>query len=88
MFTIRLSVLKIYFFQRDDNTSGRERAAELQERLEQIAQNDPNVDSPSLVTLKVKEIGEWTYLLIFSDKSNREWKQVRMPFSGRRTLNV
>ena len=66
MFTIQLSVLKIYFFQRDDNTWGRERAAELQERLEQVAQNDPNVDSPSLVTLKVKEIGECNkYLLAY-----------------------
>ena len=63
MFTISLY---IYFFQRDDNTWARERAAELQERLEQVAENDPNVDSPALVTLKVKEIGKWIkYLLTY-----------------------
>ena len=47
-------------FQRDDTTWGRERAAQLQERLEQVAQNNPNVDSPTLVTLKVKEIGKYS----------------------------
>ena len=35
-----------------------ERAAKLQETLTQAAQNNPNMDSPTVTVNKVKELGE------------------------------
>ena len=36
-----------------------ERAAKLQETLTQAAQNNPNIDSPTVTVNKVKDIGEY-----------------------------
>ena len=47
------------FLQTQDNMQyAAEKAARLQETLAQVAQNNPNMDSPTVKVNKVKEIGE------------------------------